>query len=114
AALEEGGATRTAALLNRGAAGFALDLAHPLAAVPDVNAALWGDYDNDGLTDVYLCRRGANELWRQTARGVWADVTAAARAAGGGGKTNDGALLDAHHDGDPDGLLVKSGGGSGP
>ncbi len=30
---------------------------HPLAQVEGVNAALWGDYDNDGLIEAYLCRR---------------------------------------------------------
>jgi hypothetical protein len=99
---------KNAVLLNRGAAGFVLDETHPLAAVPGVNAALWGDYDNDGLTDVYLCRHGANQLWRQIAKGQWADVTAAAHADGGGGTTIDGALFDADHDGDLDVLLIKS------
>ena len=32
--------------------------AHPLAAVTDVRAALWGDLDNDGATDVVLVRGG--------------------------------------------------------
>jgi tetratricopeptide (TPR) repeat protein len=104
------GRARNAVLLNRGASGFVLDPTHPLAAVTDVTAALWGDYDNDGLTDVYLCRRGSNQLWRQTARGRWADVTAAAHAGGGGGDTVDGAMVDADHDGDLDLLLAKSGG----
>jgi Tfp pilus assembly protein PilF len=109
-AIEDGGVRKNAVLLNRGPAGFTLDLAHPLAAVPDVNAALWGDYDNDGLTDVYLCRRGANQLWRQTAAGSWSNVTTAARADGGGGNTIDGAMVDADHDGDLDLLLLKSDG----
>src|SRR5262245_5250268 len=106
-AIDAGGASRNAVLLNRGERGFELAATHPLAAVPDVTAALWGDYDNDGLTDVYLCRRGANQLWRQTARGRWADVTVAAKADGGGGTTIDGALFDADHDGDLDILLIK-------
>ncbi len=108
-AIEDHGVVRNAVLLNRGASGFVLDATHPLAAVPDVNAALWGDYDNDGLTDVYLCRHGANQLWRQIAKGQWADVTASAHADGGGGTTIDGALFDADHDGDLDILLIKTG-----
>jgi Tfp pilus assembly protein PilF len=64
-AIDARGVARNAVLLNRGGTGFALDTTHPLATVPDVNAALWGDYDNDGLMDVYLCRRGSNQLWRQ-------------------------------------------------
>jgi Tfp pilus assembly protein PilF len=96
--------------MNRGSNGFVLDLAHPLAAVPEVTAALWGDYDNDGLVDVYLCRRGPNQLWRQTTKGAWTNVTAAAHADGGGATTVDGALFDADHDGDLDVLLIKSDG----
>ena len=110
-AIDDRGGIRNAVFLNRGSAGFVLDTAHPLAAVPDVTAALWGDYDNDGLTDVYLCRRGANQLWRQTAKGQWSNVTAAGHADGGGGTTIDGALFDADHDGDLDVLLIKGDGG---
>jgi len=66
--LDEGN-VRNAVCINNGSDGEAgrstLDLEHPLAKVTDVNAALWGDYDNDGLTDVYLCRRGGNQLWKQ-------------------------------------------------
>ena len=107
AAIEDGGGTRNAVLFNRGAAGFVLDTSHPLAAVTAVTTALWGDFDNDGLTDVYLCRQGANQLWRQTAKGQWSNVTASAHADGGGGTTIDGALFDADHDGDLDLLLIK-------
>jgi len=109
-AIEDRGATRNAVWLNRGGSGFVLEVTHPLAAVSDVTAALWGDYDNDGLVDVYLCRRGPNQLWRQTAKGRWSNVTAAARADGGGGTTVEGALFDADHDGDLDVLLIKSDG----
>ncbi|HEY7290321.1 MAG TPA: FG-GAP-like repeat-containing protein [Vicinamibacterales bacterium] len=107
-AIDEGGAVKNAVLLNREPAGFQIDLDNALARVPDVTAALWGDYDNDGLLDVYLCRHGANQLWRQTAKGVWSDVTGATGTAGAGGTTVDGAFFDADHDGDLDLLLVKS------
>jgi Flp pilus assembly protein TadD len=110
-AIDDRGATKNAIFISHGEAGFALDSAHPLASVSNVTAALWGDYDNDGLTDVYLCRDGANQLWRQTAKGQWADVTEAAHADGGGGNTIDGALFDADHDGDLDLLLIKRNGG---
>jgi len=63
---------------------FALAAGHPLAAVSQVNAAAWGDFDNDGLTDVYLCRRGPNQLWRQH-EGIWTDVTGTARRRWRGG-----------------------------
>ena len=109
-AIDDGGVTKNGVLLNRGASGFVLDLTHALAIVPGVNAALWGDFDNDGLTDVYLCRSGSNQLWRQTTNGSWSDVTATAKASGGGGTTIDGAIFDADHDGDLDVLLVRSDG----
>ncbi|HEY7285755.1 MAG TPA: FG-GAP-like repeat-containing protein [Vicinamibacterales bacterium] len=107
-AIDDGGRTKNAVLLNRGADGFQLDPDHTLAQITDVNAALWGDYDNDGLLDVYLCRRGANQLWRQTAKNIWSDVTQATGTGGGGGTTVDGAIFDADHDGDLDLFLVKS------
>lgn len=108
-ALEEHGRIRNAVLINRGDAGFTIDPTHPLALVGAVNAVLWGDYDNDGLTDAYLCRRGGNQLWRQVAPNSWRDVTAAARASGPGGDTVDGLFVDADHDGDLDLVLVGAG-----
>jgi Flp pilus assembly protein TadD len=107
-AIEDRGTVRNAVLINRGADGFQIDLDHALASVPNVNAALWGDYDNDGLLDVYLCRAGGNQLWHQSAKGVWSDVTRTSGTAGGGGTTIDGAMFDADHDGDLDLLLIKS------
>ena len=95
------GATPNAVLLRRGER-FELAADHPLAAVPDVRAALWGDLDNDGRTDVVLCRRGANRAFLQQAGGGWRDVTDAAGLAGTAGDTPDGALLDIDHDGDLD------------
>ena len=108
-ALDDRGTEKNAVLFNR-AEGFVIDLDHVLAGVSNVNAALWGDFDNDGLVDVYLCRRGPNQLWRQTAAGVWSDVTSAAGAGGGGGSTVDGAVFDADHDGDLDLVLLKDDG----
>jgi len=98
------------AVLLRTQEGFTLDLAHPLAGVPDVRAALWGDYDNDGLTDVYLCRRGPNRLIRRTEGGAWEDVTEATRTGGGDLDSVDGAFLDADHDGDLDLFVVNANG----
>ena len=108
-AFEPGGPARNAVLLRRGDA-FELDLKHPLATVTDVNAVLWGDFDNDGLTDVYLCRRGPNQLWRQTKRGEWSDVTASTKTAAGDFDTIDGAFVDADHDGDLDLILIRRSG----
>jgi len=106
-AIEDHGAVRNAVLFNRGDMRFALELRHPLAQVSGVEAALWGDIDNDGLTDVYLCARNANQLWRQTAPGEWSKAGMNAGVDGGGGTTVDGVLFDADHDGDLDVLLLK-------
>jgi Tfp pilus assembly protein PilF len=83
---------------------------HPLVGVEGVKAALWGDFDNDGLVDVYLTRRGTNRLWRQSAPGSWEDVTGTSKAAGGDLDTVDGAVFDADHDGDLDLFLVNADG----
>ncbi len=99
---------------------FELDAAHMLARIGNVNAAAFGDYDNDGLTDAYLCRRGPNQLWRQTAAasgsvpgggpGGWTDVTAATGTANGTLDTVDGIMVDADHDGDLDIFCVNADG----
>ena len=89
---------------------YTADLTHPLSRVGNVNAALWGDYDNDGLTDVYLCRNGENQLWRQVEAGRWEDVTQSTGTSGGEHDTRDGAIFDADHDGDLDLFLVNSDG----
>ncbi len=90
--------------------GFTADLAHPLAAITDVRAAAWGDVDNDGRVDVYLARRGPNQLWRQDSPGEWRDVTAESGTDGGARDSADAALLDADHDGDLDVFVVNADG----
>ena len=89
---------------------FQLDAAHPLAMIPNVNAAIWGDLDNDQLTDVYLCRAGANQLWRQVEPNRWEDVTESTNSAAGDGNSVDGAAFDADHDGDLDLWVVNADG----
>lgn len=94
-------------LFRRGAS-WQTDATHPLARVPDVVAAAWGDLDNDGLVDVVLARdAGRTSLWRQQPAGTWRDVTAASRATTPGVDAVDVALFDADHDGDLDVLLVN-------
>ncbi|HUU35476.1 MAG TPA: FG-GAP-like repeat-containing protein, partial [Vicinamibacterales bacterium] len=91
--------------------GWQLDLAHPLAAVTDVRAALWGDLDNDGRIDVVLVRgAGRTTVWRQTATNVWRDVTDSSRATSRLIDGVDGALVDADHDGDLDIWLTNAAG----
>ncbi|MCZ6735826.1 MAG: FG-GAP-like repeat-containing protein, partial [Planctomycetota bacterium] len=104
------GDVANAVILNRGDGRFTLDVDHDLATVSAVNAALWGDYDNDGLTDVYLCRRGPNQLWRQVEAGEWVDVSQSTRTANGDYDTVDGAFFDADHDGDLDIFCVNADG----
>ena len=84
---------------------------HPLQSAAKINAVLWGDYDNDGLVDVYFCKSGPNQMWRQKAPGEWEDVTASTATANGNQETVNGALFDADHDGDLDLFLVN---GDGP
>jgi len=103
------GPPRNAVLLGSGGA-FELAADHPLADVSSVNTALWGDIDNDGLTDVYLCRRGPNQLWKQLEAGSWQNVTTTTGTGGGDLDTVDGALFDADHDGDLDVFVVNSDG----
>jgi enediyne biosynthesis protein E4 len=43
-----------------------------------------GDYDNDGLPDVYVTNVGHNTLYHNNGDGTFTDVTAAAGVAGGG------------------------------
>ncbi|MDH3899886.1 MAG: FG-GAP-like repeat-containing protein, partial [Gammaproteobacteria bacterium] len=80
---------------------------HPLAGIAAVNTALWGDYDNDGRTDVYLCRTGRNQLWRHTDANSWQDVSAATGTGNDSLDSVDGAFFDADHDGDLDLFVVN-------
>ncbi|HET6251890.1 MAG TPA: FG-GAP-like repeat-containing protein [Tepidisphaeraceae bacterium] len=108
-ALEVNGKLRNAVLLQRDG-GFELDLKSPLSSVTDINAVVWADFDNDGFTDVYFCRHGANQLFRQISRGNWQDITESAHASGGDFNTVDAVAVDADHDGDLDLVLVRSDG----
>ncbi|MCZ6850074.1 MAG: FG-GAP-like repeat-containing protein, partial [Planctomycetota bacterium] len=104
------GDVANAVILNSSDGRFTLDVDHDLATVSAVNAALWGDFDNDGWTDVYLCRKGPNQLWRQVEPGKWADVSQSTRTANGDYDTVDGAFFDADHDGDLDIFCVNADG----
>jgi len=108
-ALQHDDRTWNAVLINNGDNTFSLQPTHPLAQVADVNAALWGDYDNDGRTDVYLCRNGVNQLWRNT-EGGWHNVTESTGTGNGFYDTTGGAMFDADHDGDLDIFCVNANG----
>jgi VCBS repeat protein/FG-GAP repeat protein len=50
------------------------DLAKP---IPGAVSAAWGDFDNDGLLDLVVCRlRGANRYYKNMGNGVFADRSA--------------------------------------
>ncbi len=97
-------------LLQQADGSFRADTSHPVAQPTQVTAAVWGDFNGDGLPDVYLCRRGPNQMWRQISAGKWEDVTQATGTAGGDLVTNAAAAFDADHDGDLDLFLVRENG----
>jgi Tfp pilus assembly protein PilF len=100
-----GGRGRRSAVLLRSGDRFEVQASHPLAAFTDVEFAAWGDIDNDGLTDVLLCRAGASPLLvRQTARGMWKPLDVPALRTMG--ESTDCQFIDADNDGDLDILLV--------
>ena len=39
------------------------------------NGVAWGDYNNDGYLDIYICNRGRNTLYRNNGDGTFTDVT---------------------------------------
>jgi len=62
-----------------------------------------GDFDNDGLADVYLTAVGENRLFRNLGLGKFADVTAQAGVAGPASEWSTGAAFaDMDNDGDLD------------
>jgi enediyne biosynthesis protein E4 len=62
-----------------------------------------GDYDNDGLADVFITAVGANHLFKNLGRGRFADVTAAAGVGGEPGAWSTSACwFDYDNDGDLD------------
>jgi hypothetical protein len=70
-----------------------------------------GDFDNDGLTDLYITGVNHNILYRNRGKGRFADVTEAAGVSGTIGKTKPwsvgSAWLDYDNDGDLDLFIVN-------
>lgn len=99
---------KNAVLLQTVEGQFELHLEHALAGVTSVTAVAWGDYDNDGLVDVYLGRQGTSQLWRQSAPNAWEDVTTATQIAQFANGAQDAMMIDIDHDGDLDLCVIDS------
>ena len=81
----------------------------PWLTVSDINAVAWGDIDNDGLVDAYLCRKGENQLWLQQNSGSWQVAGDEANVGDAQNDCTDTTMLDADHDGDLDILIANRG-----
>ena len=101
-----GGPGQGNAVIGHQSDGLVLDPEHPLARIEDVTSALWGDFDNNGVTDVLLCRAGPNRL---LAGGDWQDAPGAADV-DDPGLCRNGAVFDADHDGDLDLFVINADG----
>lgn len=98
--------TSMAILLGTSTGGFEPTDSIPWSRTADVNAVLCGDLDEDGRIDVYLCRRGPNQLWLQPQSGNWVQAADPVVAASDS-ETTGGLLFDADHDGDLDILCLQ-------
>lgn len=62
-----------------------------------------GDFDNDGLVDVFIANVGANQLFKNLGGGKFQDVTTSAGVAGAADQwSSSAAFMDIDHDGDLD------------
>lgn len=106
-AKERAAAPRNAVAVRRDNGDFELLFDHPLAAIPNVESALWGDVDNDGRVDVVLCGAHGTRLWRNVGDG-WVDATGESETLGRVA-SRGGLLADLDHDGDLDLMLLVAG-----
>lgn len=90
-----------------GHAGGWVRQAHPLDTVSSVMAAAFGDINNDGILEVYLCRAGPNQL---LTAGQGQPVAGSMDVADPG-QCEDVAMVDADHDGDLDLVIINQVGG---
>src|SRR5262249_24259116 len=66
-------------------------------------AVAWGDYDNDGLLDLFVCcETSPNRLYRNKGDGTFEEVAARAGVQGGGRVCKGAAWVDYDNDGYPD------------
>jgi len=65
-----------------------------------------GDFDNDGLEDVYVTAYGGNRLYHNNGDGTFTDVTQKAAVAGGGWSTSA-AWVDLNNDGALDLVVLR-------
>ncbi|WP_196137758.1 FG-GAP-like repeat-containing protein [Aliikangiella sp. G2MR2-5] len=80
-----------------------------IAKVKGVNSSLLGDFDNDGLVDIYLLRNGKNQMWKNIGDGRF-QIAELPGISGEENNSVDGAIFDADHDGDLDILVINSNG----
>ncbi|MFO0902906.1 MAG: CRTAC1 family protein [Pirellulales bacterium] len=104
---------RPTLLVNQGDGTF-LDATESAQLLPSANSnsAAWGDYDNDGLVDLYVCcERQPNRLYRNEGDGTFRNVTVLTGTQGTGKTLCKGAVwIDVDNDGDQDLFLNYFGG----
>ena len=66
------------------------------------NAAIAGDYDNDGKPDLFILRAGLSTLYHNDGNGSFSDTTAAAKIPSHASASKAIAFVDYDHDGDLD------------
>lgn len=83
-----------------------------LEAVMAPQSCVIGDYDNDGMPDLFVVGEQSNALFHGAPGGGFTRVPGAFDHPAGGGRTRSALWLDADHDGDLDLLLCNTGAAS--